>query len=75
VINTKKNILPFVTMTEEDFYEFANRVHGAFYFVGTGNKEIKADYPHHNPCFNIDEDSFTIGVEMHVRTALSFLGS
>ena len=61
MINTKKNILPFATMTEEDFYEFANRIPGAFYF-------------HHNPCFNIDEDSLTIDVEMHVRTALSFLG-
>jgi amidohydrolase len=75
VISTKTNILPFVTMIGEDFCEFANRVPSAFYFVGAGNKEIGADYPHHNSCFNIDEDSLSIGVEMHVRTALSFLGS
>ena len=75
VINTKKNILPFVTMIGEDFCEFANRVPSAFYFVGAGNKEIGADFPHHHPCFNIDENSLTIGVEMHVRTALSFFGS
>lgn len=73
VISTKTNILPFVTMIGEDFCEFANRVPSAFYFIGAGNKEIGADYPHHNPCFNIDEDSLSIGVEMHVRTALSFV--
>jgi len=73
VIGTKENILSYVTMIGEDFCEFANRVPSAFYFVGAGNKEIGADYPHHHPCFNIDEDSLAIGVEMHIRTALSFL--
>jgi amidohydrolase len=68
-----KNIVPFVTMIGEDFCHFANKVPGAFYFVGTGNPEKKTDYPHHHACFDLDEDALAIGVETNVRTALSFL--
>lgn len=57
----------------EDFAEFALRVPSAFYFIGTGNKEKKTDYPHHHSRFNIDENSLPIGVEMHIRTALKYL--
>jgi amidohydrolase len=59
----------------EDFAEFALRVPSAFYFIGTGNKEKKTDYPHHHSRFNIDKDSLSIGVEMHIRTALKYLDS
>jgi amidohydrolase len=59
----------------EDFAEFALKVPSAFYFLGTGNKEKKTDYPHHHSRFNIDEDSLPIGVEMHIRTALKYLNS
>lgn len=57
----------------EDFAEFALRVPSVFYFVGAGNKEKKSNYPHHNSHFKIDEDSLSIGVEMHIRTALKYL--
>jgi len=59
----------------EDFAEFALRVPSAFYFIGTGNKEKKTDYPHHHSCFNIDENSLPIGVEMHIKTALKYLNN
>ncbi len=62
------------TMAGEDFSEFAMRVPSAFYFIGSGNREKGTDYPHHHPRFDIDEDSLSIGVKMHVRTALEFLG-
>lgn len=73
VVDTQDKIVPFVTMVGEDFCEFANRVPSAFYFVGAGNKDKGADYPHHHACFNIDEAALTIGLEMHVRSALAFL--
>jgi amidohydrolase len=73
VTDTKDSIVPYVTMVGEDFCEFANRVPAAFYFIGAGNSDKAADYPHHHACFNIDEDALPIGVEMHVRTALAFL--
>lgn len=67
------NIVPYVCMPGEDFAEFSREVPGMFYFIGTGNKKKATDYPHHHPCFNIDEDALPIGVEMHVRTALHYL--
>ncbi len=69
----KNNIIPYVCMAGEDFSEFASRVPSVFYFVGTGNKDKGTDFPHHHPRFNIDEDTLALGVEMHVRTALSLL--
>ncbi len=60
-------------MPSEDFSEFSARVPGIFVFLGTGNHEKASNYPHHNPRFNIDEDSLPLGVEMFVRFALHFL--
>ena len=62
-------------MGYDDMSYFLGKVPGAYYFVGSANKDKGTDCPHHNPRFNIDEDSLPIGVEMHVRTALSFLES
>jgi len=74
-VDSNAKIVPFVTMVGEDFCEFANRVPSAFYFVGAGNREKGADYPHHHPCFDIDEEALSVGVEMHVRSALAFLNN
>jgi amidohydrolase len=73
VVDAEDRIVPFVTMIGEDFCEFANRVPSAFYFIGAGNNDKDADYPHHHACFNIDEAALPIGLEMHVRSALAFL--
>jgi amidohydrolase len=73
VVDAEDRVVPFVTMVGEDFCEFANRVPSAFYFIGAGNKDKGADYPHHHARFNFDEAALCIGLEMHVRTALAFL--
>jgi amidohydrolase len=73
LVKKQEQIIPYVTMIGEDFCEYARKVPSAFYFLGAGNKEKQTDYPHHHPCFNIDEDALPIGVEMHIRTALSYL--
>jgi amidohydrolase len=73
VADTRDKIVPYVTMVGEDFCEFANKVPSAFYFIGAGNRDKGTDYPHHHACFNIDEEALPIGVEMHVRSALTFL--
>lgn len=67
------SIESFVTLAGEDFSEFASRIPGVFYFIGAGNRE-NACYPHHHPMFDFDESALTTGVEMHVRTALAYLG-
>jgi amidohydrolase len=69
------HIIDFKCMAGDDFGDFSQYVPSLFYFIGTGNKEKKTDYPHHHPMFNIDEDTLSTGVEMHVRMALNYLGS
>ncbi len=69
---SEKVVSDLACMPSEDFSEFTARVPGVFVFLGTGNKEKESDYPHHNPRFNVDEDSLPLGVEMFVRFALRF---
>lgn len=66
------NVIPYMTMAGEDFSEFTKQIPSTFYFVGIGNKDKGTDYPHHHPRFNIDENALSIGVEMHVRSALEY---
>ncbi|WP_366921997.1 amidohydrolase [Metallumcola ferriviriculae] len=66
------SVVSELVMAGDDFAEFSRRIPSAFYFVGTGNKEKGTNYPHHHPCFNIDEDTLATGLEMHLRTALAF---
>ncbi|WP_028308658.1 M20 metallopeptidase family protein [Desulfitibacter alkalitolerans] len=80
VVNAAKDILGDTTkivnyscMAGEDFAEFSRMVPSAFYFLGSGNKDKGTDYPLHHQCFNIDEDVLPLGVEFHVKTAMSFL--
>jgi amidohydrolase len=71
-LSCKQDIVSLTSLGGEDFSEFAARVPGAFYFLGAGNRAKETDFPHHHPRFNIDEDVLAVGVEMHVRGALSF---
>ncbi|MFW6139146.1 MAG: M20 metallopeptidase family protein [Spirochaetota bacterium] len=72
VLGKSENVLSYSCTAAEDFSEYAAMVPSVFSFVGTGNKQKKTDYPHHNPRFNIDEDTMPLGVEMHVRGALNY---
>ena len=62
-------------MGGDDMAYFLQKVPGAYYIIGSGNKNKETDYPHHHPRFNIDEDNLPIGAEMHVKVALGFLRS
>lgn len=72
VVEDPKDLVSFVTMIGEDFCQYVEDIPGTFFFVGTGNEEKKTDFPHHHPFFDIDEDALSVGVEMHVRSALRF---
>ncbi|GKU78480.1 M20 family metallopeptidase [Paenibacillus sp. L3-i20] len=39
----------------EDFSYYLQKVPGCFMFVGAGNSDVGASYPHHHPKFNFDE--------------------
>jgi amidohydrolase len=59
------------TMAAEDFSYFLDRVPGVFFFVGAGNPEVGAAWPHHHPRFEIDERALTHGCELLVEIARS----
>ena len=60
---TKSNIIPDKVRLEGCI---------RFMFLGTGNEKKGSHISHHNPCFNIDEDTMPAGVEMFVKGALNF---
>jgi amidohydrolase len=72
VFGDEKCLIDNQSIASEDFSEFSSRVPGVFMFLGTGNEKKGSHISHHNPCFNIDEDTMPAGVEMFVKGALNF---
>jgi amidohydrolase len=68
----EKRLIDNQTIASEDFSELSTRVPGVFMFLGTGNEKKGTNISHHNPHFNIDEDTLPEGVAMHVKGALNF---
>lgn len=66
-----KPMLP--VMGGEDFSAYLSKIPGALIFIGAGNKDKGIDYPHHHPCFNIDESSLTMGMKVLTISALGLL--
>ena len=58
-------------MGVEDFAYFLEKIPGAFFNLGVGNKEKKITSPLHNDKFNIDESALIIGVKMQIANILS----
>lgn len=44
-------------MGAEDFTYYLQEKPGTFFFIGGGNDDINAIYPHHHPKFDVDEQS------------------
>ncbi|TRY27036.1 amidohydrolase [Brevibacillus sp. LEMMJ03] len=61
------------TMGAEDFAYYLEKVPGSFLFVGAGNPQKGAGYPHHHPRFDIDESAMLIAAEVLGRAALDYL--
>ncbi|HHW04057.1 MAG TPA: amidohydrolase [Thermoanaerobacterales bacterium] len=60
-------------MIVEDFAYYLQRVPGAYFFLGCGNKKKGIIQPLHNSKFNIDEDSLQIGVALETALAIKIL--
>lgn len=58
-------------MGVEDFAYFVEKVPGAFFNLGVGNKKKGITAPLHNDKFDIDEDSLKIGVTLQIFNILS----
>ena len=72
VFGDKKYLIDNQSIASEDFSEFSSKVPGVFMFLGTGDEKKGTHISHHNPYFNIDEDTMPAGVEMYVKGALNF---
>lgn len=60
-------------MFAEDFSYFTQVAKSCFFYLGGRNEEKGCIYPTHSNKFNIDEDSFKLGVELQVKNVLKFL--
>ena len=57
-------------MGAEDFSYYQQKAPGMFLFLGIGNSEKGAAFPHHHPKFDMDESVLITGVEVMARAAL-----
>lgn len=74
VVNNENVITNDVSvMLGDDFAEFLQDIPGAYFFVGVRNEDKQANYEHHHPKFDIDEDALIISAEMQIELALKYL--
>jgi amidohydrolase len=60
-------------MGGDDFSAYLAKAPGCYAFVGARSEESGAVYPHHHPCFRIDERALPVGVRLHVDVAVRAL--
>ena len=58
-------------MGGEDFAYYVDAVPGSFFWVGGGNPEINAIYPHHHPKFDVDEKSMLLIGKVFISAVLN----
>jgi amidohydrolase len=66
-------IVPKRTMASEDMGFFLDEIPGCYFFIGAGNEESGAVYPHHHPKFTFDERAMLNGVAIMARAAATYL--
>lgn len=60
-------------MPAEDFAYYVKEIPGCFMFVGAGNADKDAEYPHHHSKFDFDEDAMLHGMKLLIAMANSSL--
>jgi metal-dependent amidase/aminoacylase/carboxypeptidase family protein len=61
------------SMGGEDFAHYLERVPGAMFFLGVGNKKLGAIHNWHHPQFKADENAIPIGAALLAKAAIDFL--
>jgi amidohydrolase len=70
----KDKVLPFPPqMVAEDFSFYAQKIPGFYFFLGVKTPGPAAAAPLHNPNFNPDERSITVGIKLMCHLALDAL--
>jgi amidohydrolase len=62
-------------MGGEDYAYYLQKIPGTFFFVGGGNPDIGATYPHHHPMFNVDEKSMLITGKLFISSILNYMSN
>ena len=62
-----------LSSASDDMAYFLETVPGCYFIVGAENAAKGANYPHHHPRFNIDEDALPTGIEVLARAAMKYL--
>jgi len=62
-------------MGAEDFAYYSQVAPTAFALIGSGNKELESDFPHHHPRFTIDERALGIGLRFMLESVERTSGS
>ena len=60
-------------MGGDDFSAYLAEVPGCYAFIGAGDEDAGATFPHHHPRFRIDERALGTGVRLHVEVAVRAL--
>ncbi|WP_138493126.1 M20 family metallopeptidase [Paenibacillus pinistramenti] len=60
-------------MPAEDFAYYLQRVPGCFILVGAGNPEKGAEYPHHHPKFDLDEEAMGHAARILIALAENYM--
>jgi amidohydrolase len=60
-------------MAGEDFSYYLQNRTGCFMFVGAGNQEKNANFSHHHPKFDIDEDAMLNAAHLLIGMALDYM--
>ncbi|EXX88086.1 peptidase M20 [Paenibacillus darwinianus] len=61
-------------MAGEDFAYYLREVPGCFLFVGAGNEDCGAVYPHHHPRFDVDERGMLMSAALLIAMADDYAG-
>lgn len=63
-------VLEKPNMGAEDFAYYLEKIPGAFYWIGAGNKEKGMDYVMHHPKFDFDEQALVMGTQIFIQNII-----
>ncbi|WP_218082964.1 M20 metallopeptidase family protein [Anthocerotibacter panamensis] len=72
VLDRIEAVVPEQTLGGEDMAFFLQEVPGCYFFLGSANRDLGLDKPHHHPCFDFDERALGLGVEVFTRCIEEF---
>ncbi|WP_062234788.1 amidohydrolase [Fictibacillus sp. FJAT-27399] len=71
IVGEKNVTIKLPDMGGEDFAYYVDAVPGTFFWVGGGNPDLDAIYPHHHPKFDVDEKSMIIIGKIFISAVLN----